>query len=79
LADKTLDNSPIPWMELVESYDNIRDLMSESLSGFEDYNKRVREDNGFYLPNPPRDERKFETNDGKAHFTTHELPDVTVR
>jgi molybdopterin-dependent oxidoreductase alpha subunit len=78
LADKTLDNSPIPWMELVESYDNIRDLMSESLSGFEDYNKRVREDNGFYLPNPPRDERKFETNDGKAHFTTHELPDVTV-
>ena len=78
LADKTLDNSPIPWMELVESYDNIRDLMSGSLSGFEDYNKRVREDNGFYLPNPPRDERKFETNDGKAHFTTHELPDVTV-
>jgi molybdopterin-dependent oxidoreductase alpha subunit len=78
MAERTLENSPIPWMELVESYDSIRDLMSESLIGFEDYNTRVRQDSGFYLPNPPRDERKFDTVDGKAHFTTHELPDVTV-
>ena len=78
LAEKTLVDSPIPWIELIDSYDNIRDLMSDSLFGFEDYNSRVRHENGFYLPNPPRDSRTFETNDGKAHFTTHELPSVEV-
>ena len=78
LADKTLENTPIPWMKLAESYDEIRDLMGESLFGFEDYNRRVRQENGFYLPNPPRDSRTFETNDKKAHFTTHILPDMKV-
>ena len=38
------------WMNLVEDYDNIRSLMSEALDGFEDYNKRVRQPNGFALP-----------------------------
>ena len=78
LADKTLDDSPIAWIDLIDSYDNIRDLMAESLYGFEDYNSRVRDGNGFYLPNPPRDSRTFETNDGKAHFTTHGLPSLDV-
>ena len=78
LAEKTLDNSPISWMEMIDSYDGIRDLMSDCLAGFEDYNSRVKQDNGFYLPNPPRDERKFDTNDGKAHFTTHKLPNLEV-
>ena len=78
LAAKTLKNSPIEWKELASSYDKIRDIMSDSLHGFEDYNIRVREENGFYLPNPPRDSRTFQTDDGKAHFTTHGLPDVSV-
>jgi molybdopterin-dependent oxidoreductase alpha subunit len=78
LAEKTLDKSPISWMKMIESYDGIRDLMSDCLAGFEDYNSRVKQDNGFYLPNPPRDERKFDTNDGKAHFTTHKLPNLEV-
>jgi len=78
LADKTLEKTPIPWMKLADSYDEIRDLMGESLFGFEDYNRRVRQENGFYLPNPPRDSRTFETNDKKAHFTTHILPDMKV-
>ena len=52
--------------------------MSDCLSGFEDYNERVRQTNGFYLPNPPRDSRSFNTYDGKAHFTTHELPDLAI-
>jgi len=78
LASNTLESTPINWMELVDSYDGIRDLMSDCLQGFEQYNERVRQTNGFYLPNPPRDSRSFNTNDGKAHFTTHELPDVEI-
>ena len=35
--------------------DAIRDLVSEFIPGFEDYNKRVREPGGFYLPNGARD------------------------
>ena len=66
------------WMALVENYDLIRDLMSEALSGFEDYNVRVRTPNGFYLPNPPRDSRTFNTINGKANFISHSLPEVTV-
>ena len=46
-------------MDLVADYDNIRELMSQALSGFEDYNQRVRTEHGFALPNPPRDSRKF--------------------
>jgi molybdopterin-dependent oxidoreductase alpha subunit len=66
------------WMELVADYDNIRNLMSRALSGFEDYNQRVRSPHGFALPNPPRDSRTFMTPDSKARFVSHQLPDVTV-
>ncbi len=66
------------WMALVENYDLIRDLMSEALAGFDDYNERVRTPNGFYLPNPPRDSRTFNTANSKANFITHALPEVSI-
>ena len=53
LASKTLDDSR-DWMSLSNDYDKIRDLMANALSGFENYNERVRSQNGFALPNPPR-------------------------
>ena len=77
LATSVLDDER-DWMNLVRNYDNIRDLMSEALAGFEDYNVRVRTPNGFALPNPPRDSRTFNTPDNKAHFIAHSLPDVTL-
>ena len=76
LADKVLSGTR-NWMELVKDYDSIRDLMSKSLNGFEDYNSRVR-NGGFALPNPPRDSRTFKTKNGKANFISHPLPDVKV-
>lgn len=77
LASKTLDDSR-DWMSLSNDYDKIRDLMSSALYGFDDYNERVRSENGFALPNPPRDNREFSTPDKKAHFISHELPDVHI-
>ena len=77
LAKATLSDDR-DWMDLVADYDNIRELMSQALSGFEDYNQRVRTEHGFALPNPPRDSRTFQTPDGKARFITHQLPDVSV-
>ncbi len=78
LAMATLGNSPLDWKTLASNYDLIRDLMQNSLAGFDNYNERVRQENGFELPNPPRDTRTFATPDGKAHFTDHRLPDVSV-
>jgi molybdopterin-dependent oxidoreductase alpha subunit len=71
-------NDERDWMQLASDYDLIRDLMSEALAGFEDYNSRVSSPNGFALPNPPRDSRSFNTADGKAHFIGHKLPDISV-
>ena len=77
LASVTLDDNR-NWMDLVNDYDKIRSLMSKALAGFENYNERVRSENGFALPNPPRDSRSFNTPDKKAHFITHQLPDVEI-
>ena len=78
LADLTLPDSNIDWLGCVENYDKIRDLISDSISGFEDYNIRVKQPNGFYLPNPPKDSCEFATNDGLAHFSVNPLPDVSL-
>jgi anaerobic selenocysteine-containing dehydrogenase len=78
LADLTLQESNIDWLGCVENYDKIRDLISVSISGFEDYNTRVRQPNGFYLPNSPKDNCEFNTNDGFAHFSVNPLPDVSI-
>jgi anaerobic selenocysteine-containing dehydrogenase len=78
LASNLFTESPLKWLELSENYDHIRDLMERSLTGFDNYNERVRSENGFLLPNPPRDSRTFSTPSGKAHFTTHPLPNVTI-
>ncbi|RKQ49219.1 molybdopterin-dependent oxidoreductase alpha subunit [Roseivirga pacifica] len=73
LAKATLKNSSINWNEFANDYDNIRDAVEQTIPGFEDYNKRVRQPAGFYLPNGAR-ERKFNTDTGKAKFSTIPLP-----
>ncbi|HEX8476146.1 MAG TPA: FdhF/YdeP family oxidoreductase [Pyrinomonadaceae bacterium] len=74
LTTQRLSNSSnIDWMWLAEDYDRIRDLVSRVLPGFEDYNRRVRQPGGFYLPNLAR-EGRFQTATGRANFTVHELP-----
>ena len=78
LADMTLHNSNVDWLGCIEHYDKIRELISKSVSGFGDYNSRVRQPNGFYLPNPPKDSCEFDTNDGFAHFSVNPLPDVSI-
>ena len=78
IAEMTLGTAQLEWSSLVEDYDRIRDLMEASLKGFENYNERVRQPNGFSLPNPPRDEQMFDTPSGKAAFTSHDLPNVRI-
>jgi len=74
LAKATLENrTNVDWDGLASDYDQIRVKIEAVVPGFDDYNIRVREPGGFYLPNPARD-RVFNTPSDKALFTVHELP-----
>ena len=84
LAKATFKKRPgpwkhIPWDQLMGNYDEIRNLISQVVPGFEDYNERVRKPSGFYLPNPIRDNRKFPTPTGKAHFSVHPLSYIPLQ
>jgi molybdopterin-dependent oxidoreductase alpha subunit len=74
LARATLEHrTTVNWEEMTNDYGKIREAIERVIPGFDDYNKRVREPGGFYLPNAVRN-RVFNTKSGKAEFTVHELP-----
>jgi molybdopterin-dependent oxidoreductase alpha subunit len=78
LAHATLGNrSTVKWMELVEDYDRIRELIAHVVPGCEDMNRRVRQKGGFYLPNAARD-NDYKTRSGKATFTVSALDPVQL-
>ena len=63
----------VAWQALIDDYDRVREHIEHVVPGFAQYNKRVREPGGFYLPNGPR-EGRFTTESGRARFTVHPLP-----
>lgn len=68
LAKATLGSrSPVNWDLYLQHYDNIRADIERTIPGFGDYNKRLRDPGGFYLPNCNRD-GAFNTTSKKAHF-----------
>jgi molybdopterin-dependent oxidoreductase alpha subunit len=66
------------WDTLISNYDNIRSLIEKSIPGFENYNHRVRNAGGFYLPNGAR-EGQFNTTTEKANFTINALADHILK
>ncbi len=73
LASRLLPNGPIEWLNLIDNYALIRDLISEVIPGFVDFNQKIDSDGWFYLYNAVRDEQKFVTKTGKANFTVHQV------
>ncbi len=69
---------PVPWERFAADYDAIRDEIAAVVPGCADYNRRVREPDGFQLPHPPRDSREFPTTTGRANFITEPLQWVPV-
>ena len=69
---------PVPWAAMRTDNDRVRSHVAHVIPGFENFNERVRVPGGFELPHPPRDERRFPTPDGKAHFTQTTVADSTV-
>jgi len=72
-ASTLCERSPVDWHALVADYDQIRELIARVVPGCDGYNKRVRKDGGFYLPNAAR-EGQFDTKTGLARFTVHPIP-----
>ena len=73
LARATFEHrTTVDWEELAGDYEKLRDVIEHVVPGFDDYNRRVREAGGFYLPNAARN-RVFNTKSGKAQFTVHAL------
>ena len=69
---------PVPWEKFNDDYDQIRDAIAAVVPGCADYNTKVRQDDGFQLPHPPRDSREFPTSTGKANFALNPLEWVPV-
>ncbi|KPE49051.1 FdhF/YdeP family oxidoreductase [Chryseobacterium indologenes] len=70
------ERSVVNWQRYHDSYDAVRDDIEQCIPGFEDYNVRVRQKGGFYLPNAARDKQYFSKElGGRAPFTLTEIPD----
>lgn len=72
IAKATLRTTPTPWDQYIANYDLIRDKMAEAISGFEDFNKRVRQPLGFRLKQAAR-ELVFLTPNQRANFSNAAL------
>ena len=74
IARATLgDATTVDWEALVADYDGIRQHIEHVVPGFTQYNVRVRQPGGFYLPNDPY-QGKFKTSSRRAKFTVHARP-----
>jgi len=79
IAYETLKHkSKVNWLKYIEDYDLVRDDIQEVVDGFKDYNERLRQPGGFYLPNGARS-RQFNTESGKANFTINKLPEWQLK
>lgn len=79
LANATLGRrSQINWDRYIEDYDVIRADIERTIPGFADYNERVRQPGGFYLPNSNRN-GTFDTASQKAHFNVARPATIDLR
>jgi len=61
------------WAALEGDYSLVRAHIERVIPGFDDYEKRIAKGRTFFLPNGPRDGRRFATASGRAHFTANPL------
>jgi molybdopterin-dependent oxidoreductase alpha subunit len=71
------EKSAVPWEQLANDYDAIRERIARVVPGCERMNERVRESGGFVLPRPAA-ERRFTTPSGKAELRVVPLPKLDV-
>ncbi|GHC48131.1 FdhF/YdeP family oxidoreductase [Roseibacillus persicicus] len=79
MAKATLgERSKAPWTDFEMNYDRIRESIERVIPGFDDFNQRLRQPGGFYLPNGVK-ERVFKTATNKANFTINPLSKIQLK
>ncbi|HEE9788997.1 TPA: FdhF/YdeP family oxidoreductase [Enterobacter soli] len=78
MARATLKQTKVNWMELVTDYDLIRELIEQTIPGFDNYNDRIRVPGGFRMPLPPI-QRIWPTATGKAMFSVFDGVDENAK
>jgi anaerobic selenocysteine-containing dehydrogenase len=78
MARATLKQTKVNWMELVADYDLIRELIEQTIPGFDNYNDRIRVPGGFRMPLPPI-QRIWPTATGKAMFSVFDGVDENAK
>lgn len=76
--DKPDKKDVVDWQSLEDNYDVIRDHIEAVIPGFKDYNRRVREPGGFYLPHAVRDSQHFKTVTDKGRFFANPIPEINL-
>lgn len=72
------DRHAIPWQAFEDDYALLRERIAQTIPGFERFNERLAEPDGFVLPHPPRDALRFETASGRARLTANPLAVLRV-
>ncbi|MEL6276742.1 MAG: molybdopterin dinucleotide binding domain-containing protein, partial [Bacteroidota bacterium] len=76
IAHQTLrEKCPVDWLTLGSDYELIREKISRTIKGFERYNEKISDGNGFYLPNNARTGDFSKLPEGKAQFSICKLPE----
>ena len=78
MARATLKQTKVNWLELVTDYDLIRELIEQTIPGFDNYNDRIRVPGGFRMPLPPI-QRIWPTATGKAMFSVFDGVDENAK
>jgi molybdopterin-dependent oxidoreductase alpha subunit len=78
MAQATLGDSPLPWIDLASDYRRIRSLIERAIPGFENYDARLDAPDGFVLPNTAR-QRRWNTASERAGFRLLPLPNLDQR
>ncbi len=77
IAKATLGKHPVDWDALIADYSRIRDLISETIPGFADFNTRLQQPGGFHLGNAAA-QRRWLTPSAKAQLVANNLPEELV-
>ncbi|NUU39363.1 FdhF/YdeP family oxidoreductase [Pseudomonas sp. C2B4] len=77
IAAATLGNRPIDWNWAIGDYGRIRNLIADTIPGFENFNQKLLHPGGFHMGNNAAD-RIWKTASGKAQFTPSVLPEHLI-
>ena len=77
LGHALMPNMGIDWRAMADDYTRIREAIADVVPGLAGFAQRITQDAQIVLHNAAR-HRDFRTSTGKANFTVHALPDLTL-